>query len=89
MAEEAIEGIVPGQVVSTKAFKQVIGEDIGWVQYKALKGQKLTFLFLGTEDIKPGGKTINPIDALKAMGWSIDPKIEEMMREYNSDRNSL
>lgn len=59
-----------GDIVPTKSLNVVLGAD-GHASaiYKPPKGKQFVLLLLGVEDTKAGGQKLDPVAALKAIGW--------------------
>ena len=57
----------PGEVVVTTHINQILSKDTR-LGYKANKGRHLVFIFLGDEP-KDGAEPLDPIKALKDLGW--------------------
>ena len=54
-----------------------------WTDWKAPKGKVFCLLLLGVEDKEEVGQ-LDPINALKEMGWRLeDPELEEQLRKAN------
>jgi hypothetical protein len=74
-----------GDVVPTKSLNVVLGPD-GHASaiYKAPKGKQFVLLLLGVEDTKADGQKLDPVAALKALGWrperEPDPALAEAVR---------
>lgn len=58
-----------GDVVSTKSIRVILGDGYGWADFKAPKGEQFVLLLLGAEEVKAGGRKLDPIAALNALGW--------------------
>lgn len=59
-----------GDVVGTKSITRHIGDSTMHMSmsHKAKKGQRLVFLFLGTEEID--GEPLDPVKRIQQLGWS-------------------
>jgi hypothetical protein len=74
-----------GGVVLTKSLTVVFGDDgKSSAVFKAPKGQQFVLVLLGVEDTKADGRKLDPVAALKAIGWrperEPDPALAEAVR---------
>lgn len=70
--------INPGDITPMTHATVILGNTSGWVKlsYKAAKGRRFVFLFLG-EEAADGSETPNYNERLNALGWVYQPNEAE------------
>lgn len=58
-----------GDVIKTKSVKVSIQDGVGYIEYKAPKGQGFKLLMLGVDSLRDEDEKFSGDQALNALGW--------------------